>query len=119
MRVLLAGLMPTGQIRSINQSEICTEAQKASMSIPEQYACSYKAAIGDKSLLSQSAIDRIFQYDYLLSGSFYKQINSGGTNSARKVQVWLKAQQLAQDYRGLRLLQMKTAMTAMNMMNGL
>lgn len=86
------------------------------------YVCSFTSApvqgTGER-YVSQAAIDRIMQHDFYLSSDFYGTINSSSFNEASmdKMEVFMKAQQLAQDYRQLRLLQMKVAATAMNVMN--
>ena len=116
IELLLSSLVATGQVSSTDASELCTQ-DAAKLTGPEQYACSLSTTIGGEQVVSQGTIDKVLQYDHLLSNEFYTSINKGGTGSAKRTQVWLKAQQLAQDYRALRLLQMKTAAAAMNYMN--
>lgn len=86
------------------------------------YVCSYTntPSGGSERIISQAAIDRIMQYDFYMSADFYGRINSADYNNASldRMNVFMKTQQLAQDYRQLRLLQMKVAGVAMNMMNG-
>lgn len=85
------------------------------------YLCSYVTppTAGSNSIISQAAIDRIMQHDFYMSSRFYNDINSIDYNktSMERMEVFMKAQQLAQDYRQLHLLKMKVAATAMNMMN--
>lgn len=112
-------LIPSGQISSTNYKKICVDTKPADRAVPENYVCSMALSLDkDTTLVSQASIDKIFQYDYLLSSEFYTHINSGSsTGNMDKVQVYLKAQQLAQDYRALRLLQMRTTLMAVNLMN--
>jgi hypothetical protein len=120
---LLKVLVPSGEVTSLNYQTACSDSNQRTMAA--YYACSMTAPPlsdkGDSRLISQTALNRILQFDYMLSSDFYRQINSpalSATGGVDKVAVYLKAQQLAQEYRALRLLQMKVAATAVNMING-
>jgi hypothetical protein len=116
--VLLKILAPSGEISSLSYEDVCSQTQLTAM---EAYACSFtnKPQDGAPRIISQASIDKIMQYDFMLSSDFYNNINSSAysSKSVERVEAFLKAQQVAQDYRALRLLQMKTATTAMNIMN--
>ncbi len=120
LELLLTGLMPSGQVSSTDYEDVCSNDQLTDV---EAYACSFTnkpSGNGAPRVISQAAIDKIIQNDYMLSLDFYDKINSSTYSKAsmERLNVFMKAQQLAQDYRALRLLQMKTAVLAMNMMNG-
>jgi hypothetical protein len=60
------------------------------------------------------------QHDFYMSPTFYDELNSdyySANGPIDKLEVYIKAQQLIQDYRQLRMLQMKVAALAMNVMN--
>lgn len=123
LKIMLSILVPTGDVTSTNYTIAC--ADNMPKTPPVQYVCGLvlsQASNGvTKGFISQAAIDRILDFDYMLSTELYDHIydvDFVSSNSDLKTEVWLKAQQVAQDYRGLRLLQMKTLATAMNMMNG-
>jgi len=85
------------------------------------YVCSYTNTppAGGARIISQAAIDKVMQRDFYMSPNFYSEINSGAYGEAGldRMEVFMKAQQVAQDYRALRLLQMKTAAVAVSMIN--
>ena len=102
----------------INDSDNATV--RASKTI-NNYVCSHTNTPtgGGPRIISLAAIDKVMQHDIYLSPNFYDEINAGYNNDASlaRMEVFIKAQQVAQDYRALRLLQMKTAAVAMKMMN--
>jgi len=120
MDLLFRSVGSTGQVTPVDDYKVFCSNKDNIKDLPAlTYACSMTAQVGDANLTSQTSIDKAFQYDYMLSGEFYNSINKAEVHGQLdKEQVWLKAQQVAQDYKALRLLQMKTAMMAVNMMNG-
>lgn len=118
MALLLRVLAPTQQIDSMNYNTICADKKRMEKFPAIKYACSRTTKSGNYTLISRSSIDRIFQFDFVMSPEFFDVVNSSSIDGQLdKELVYLKSQQLAQDYRALRMLQMKTALTAMNMMN--
>lgn len=121
----------TGMVATVNPDEACksewmtpkdgdSDDLKA-VKFMNSYVCSYTSQPleGGKRIISQAAIDKIMQHDFYLSPTFYGNINASYNNqySIEKMEVFMKAQQVVQDYQALRLLQMKTAALAMNIMN--
>lgn len=133
--VILQILAPSGDITRAYYAEACLKPEDKATppevykTPSEIYACnltSVSNTLKDKDgkpkrVVSQAALDKIIQFDLMLSPLFYNQINGSEVSALggmERLDVFIKAQQLAQDYRALRLLQMKVATTAMNMMNG-
>lgn len=130
LRAMFSMLSPNGEAPSVDPEYMCgpkgplsgkadTAEAKQAQNIAA-YVCSMGAKANDGTrIISQAALDRIMQHDMYLSGDFYERINSREYNglSMDKMQVFMKAQQIAQDYRQLKLLQMKTALVAMNLIN--
>jgi len=119
MQALLTILAPSNTISSLNYEKVCT---KPKLNKLEVYVCSFTSEPiqGGKRIISQAALDKIMQFDLVLSPMFFSAINSQAYTASgpiEKMEVFLKAQQVAQDYNQLRLLQKKTVATAMNMMN--
>lgn len=122
LQMLLFMLAPSNQITSQDYRRICANPDANPI---EKYICTLTGEpmggdAGGQRAISQAALDKIMQYDLMLSNNFYSEIQSPAyqaSGSIEKMEVFLKAQQVTQDYRQLRLLQMKVATTAMNIMN--
>lgn len=117
LKTMFSILNPNGG-GSVSYKEACIDHKNATA--VDVYVCSHASTMGGtKGLMSESAFEKIFDFDYLMSWDFYSDLNQPGTSlgSIDKLAVVLKARQLAQDYRALRLLQMKTVMAAVNMVN--
>lgn len=119
MMILFSFLAPTQQISGLNYMNICKKSAPNPM---ERYVCSFTSAPDENGqrIISQAALDKIMQYDFVLSPQFLGEINSQAdtaTGPVERMEVFLKAQQVSQDYRQLRLLQMQAAVKAMNLLN--
>jgi hypothetical protein len=121
LQSLARNFLPQQAVSGLDYSTFCTKDKKTPA---EEYICSYTnkpdASTGDSEnrIISQAAVDRIAQYDTYLSPTFYSSIQGPlPAGALDKMEVFIKAQQLTQDYRELRMLQLKTAATAMRLMN--
>jgi hypothetical protein len=121
--LVMANVTDTAQTDSLNINAMCAKDEDKQTPF-EKTACSYTSdpsSPGGERIISQAAIDRVTQYDLYFSPRFFQIVRdpqNAGTGPLNKIQVVLKAQQLAQDYQHLRMLQMKVAATAVRTVSG-
>src|SRR5690606_3440423 len=100
-----------GSVSAPDYKIACLQAPEA-MSAVEAYACNLTNKPDDPSedrIISQAAMDRLIEYDLSMSSELYEEIQSPtvlSTGALDRMHAAMKARQVAQDYRQLRLLQM-------------
>ncbi len=111
-------ILGIGGVISVPDYTIACQRPATEITAEEAYACGLTNkpdTPGGDRIISQAAMDRLLEYDLMISPNLYNEIHSSSfpTEGAMdRLQVSLKARQLAQDYRQLRLLQMKVAAMA-------
>jgi hypothetical protein len=125
LSVMLRNLEPSGATAGSTYDEVCSQKPNE-MKAVERVVCGYtskppdfrSATALDPAVpreISQTVLEKVTQYDLYLSPYFYDMVNSTSFNSVGamdKLEVYIKAQQLTQDYRQVQLLKMKTALAA-------
>lgn len=121
--MFMSNATDTTQLSDFNIDTLCAR-ENDELSLFENMLCSYTSkptTSGGERFISQAALDRILQFDIYLTPNFYKSIRDpqyAADGPIDQINVLLKAQQLAQDYQHLRMLQMKVASTAVATVSG-
>jgi hypothetical protein len=105
-----------GFINNSNPEAVCAEG--AGRGPNEEYLCGF---MNKDFLASKAVADRVLQSDFYLSPGFLDTIYSPAypaRGSLDRLEITMRAQQLAQDYQFLRDLQMYTALRAVSISNG-
>lgn len=120
LEVMLRNFAVDSKVSGMNYESICSKA--APGNYLEAYVCNMTnipSKANAPRIMGQASIDRIMQHDFYLSPIFYNAIVNSTTDpsvSLKRMKVFMRAQQLSQDYYFLRMLQMQTAASALQVL---